>query len=154
MKKPEDEFTQTPFYRERESAILRLLERTTLPESPVTGKNEPFDLSDAVYYTGCVAGSLGLPVDSDNIGRQLALLRANAREGTWPEIAGLLREIYARANEEAIAVIRADPELSSQPWALVRGGQSCPPPDAFEHSAAHWQGKSSEAPAATPDRDH
>ena len=134
MKRPDDNFTKTEFYRERESRIMARLQRRSIPVPPSPGKPDghTFDLSDAIYYSGCVAGSLGLPVDSESMRRQLEMLRANAKDGEWPVIAALLCELYERANEESIAEIRADPALRSQPWANVRLGQPPPTPAMFE----------------------
>jgi hypothetical protein len=42
------------------------------------------------------------------------------------EISRLISELYARANEEAIAQITADPVLEQQPWALMRTRQKIP----------------------------
>jgi hypothetical protein len=106
MKRPADKFTETEFYR-----ILGRLERTAVPSQVSFGRPDApdLDLADAIYYAGCVAGSLGLPVDSENMCQQLDLLRANARNGQWPTIARMLCEIYARANEETIAQIKSNP---------------------------------------------
>jgi hypothetical protein len=135
MKRPDDQFTHTEFYKERESAILRYLKPGPLPNGSFPGRREGRinDISDVIYYTGCVAGSLALPLDSDIVAAQLCLLRDHSRDGQWPEIARLLSEIYARANEETIAQIKADPDLSQQPWALVRIGRVPPPASDFEN---------------------
>jgi len=136
MKRPDDQFTTTEFYKERESAILQRLRPDRFPDTPFPGRREGqiTDISDMIYYTGCVAGSLGLPLDSDIVAAQLRLLRLQSRDGQWPEIARLLSELYAKANEETIAQIRANPDLSQQPWALVRMGRVPPPANEFENA--------------------
>src|SRR6478736_5029118 len=105
MKRLYDQFTQTDFYRQREEAILQRLLKTPMFGQPLVGKAEPpvHDPSDVIYYTGCVAGSLGLPLDGDNVTAYLILLKNHALDGEWPEIARLLSELYSHANEEAIA---------------------------------------------------
>jgi hypothetical protein len=137
MKRLYDQFTQTDFYREREEAILMRLRAGSLTGPPLPGgdKAQLHDPSDVIYYTGCVAGSLGLPLDGDNFTAYLALLKKHAVDGAWPEIARLVSELYAQANEEAIAQIKADPVLEQQPWALTRTGQKSPSADEFARSA-------------------
>jgi hypothetical protein len=41
------------------------------------------DPADVIYYTGCVAGSLGLPLDGDNVAAYLTLLKRHAVENAW-----------------------------------------------------------------------
>lgn len=134
MKRLYDQFTQTEFYREREQAILSRLQTASLTGPPLPGgsKAQLHDPCDVIYYTGCVAGSLGLTPDGDNFTAYLALLRRHAVPGGWPEIAKLLSELYARANTEAIAQIKADPVLAQQPWALHRTGHRSLTPAEFE----------------------
>lgn len=138
MKRLYDQFTQTEFYREREETILRNLKTALLTGPPLPGgdKAQLHDPGDVIYYTGCVAGSLGLPLDGDNVAAYLTLLRRHASEGKWPEIARLVSELYASANAEAIAQIKADPVLEQQPWALLRTGQISPDAKDFERCAS------------------
>ena len=59
MNSPGEDFSETPFYHEREAAILSLLKQSSLVRPPLTGLcgAATYDLTNAIHYAGCIAGS-------------------------------------------------------------------------------------------------
>jgi|GEM_PF-5527346 len=111
-----EDFSDTPFYHEREAAILALLKQSSLirPALPGLCGGALYDLTNAIHYAGCIAGSYGIPLESESVGLHLSLLYRSTTHDRWPEVSRLLSELYARARSEYIARLKAS---FDSPWA-------------------------------------
>src|SRR5678815_5315270 len=94
-----DEFAASPFYQEREAAILGLLDRGSLATAASSGeaKTADFELGNVIYLAGCIAGTYGIPLDSESVRERLRVLYSYACPDRWPEISRLLSELYAHS---------------------------------------------------------
>ena len=122
-----EQFTESAFYQQREAAILGLLNANSFPQY--------FDLSGAIYYAGCVAGSLGLPFDSESVCFHVNVIRRHARRGRWPEIARMLSEIYVRANAVFTAGLEAELASHARRWTPAASESVSASAVAFERTA-------------------
>jgi hypothetical protein len=120
MKRPDDSFSETTFYHEREAAILGLLRPASLPlPADFNPSGTPvYDFSNAIHYAVCTAGSLGLPLDCESVAAQVGMLYQNADPVRWPEISRLLSELCARARAESVTRMKADLASGSRKWAI------------------------------------
>jgi hypothetical protein len=144
MKRPDESFSETTFYHEREAAILGLLRPASLlrPAAVSPSGSPVYDFSNAIHYAVCTAGHLGLPLDCESVSAQVQLLYQNADPGRWPEISRLLSELYARARTESLSRLQSDFASGSRMLSIEAFGEEFlfardSPKTARCHPAAH-----------------
>jgi hypothetical protein len=76
-----------------------LLDRGSLATPSSPGEAEPagHELTNVIYLAGSIAGSYGIPLESDSVRERLNVLYSYACPDRWPEISRLLSELYAHS---------------------------------------------------------